>query len=48
MWIITVYEKENTKMFEFDSEELARETFKKISGCKILTEVIYFNDPCFA
>ena len=45
MWIITVYSKGNTiSMFEFNSEKDAREVFNKVSGCKILSEVIYFND----
>ncbi|MGJ7919793.1 hypothetical protein [Neobacillus sp. LXY-4] len=47
MWVITVYSKDQTKMFEFDTEKEAREAFKQISGCKFLTQVIYFNDPCF-
>lgn len=45
MWIITVYSKgNNISMFEFNSEEEAREVFNDVSGCKILSEVIYFND----
>lgn len=48
MWIITVYSKENTTMFEFDTEKEAREAFENIRGCKILSEVIYFNDRRFA
>jgi hypothetical protein len=45
MWIITVYSKgNNISMFEFNSEKEAREAFKNVSGCKILSEVIYFND----
>ena len=48
MWIITVYSKENVKMFEFENEREARETFEKIQGCKILSEIIYFNDPRFS
>jgi len=31
-------------MFEFDTEKEAREGLKKFQGCKILTEVIYYND----
>lgn len=46
MWIITVYSKNNLNMFEFDTEKEAKEAFKKIQGCKILTELIYFNDFC--
>ena len=45
MWIITVYSKgNNISMFEFYSEKEAKEAFKNVSGCKILSEVIYFND----
>jgi hypothetical protein len=44
MWIITVYLKGNTKMFEFDTEWEAREALKDIQGCKILSQVVYFND----
>jgi hypothetical protein len=47
MWVITVHSKEHTRMFEFDTEIEAREAFKEIQGFKILSEVIYFNDPCF-
>jgi len=47
MWVITVHSKDQTKMFEFETEREAREAFKEIRGCKILSEVIYFNDPCF-
>jgi hypothetical protein len=47
MWVITVYSKENSKMFEFDTEKEARMAFEKIQGCKILSEVVYYNDPCF-
>lgn len=48
MWVITIYSKENTTMFEFDTEEEARKAFEKMQGCKILSEVVYFNDHCFA
>jgi hypothetical protein len=46
MWVITLYSKENTSMFEFDTENEAREAFKNIKGCKILSEIVYFNDHC--
>jgi hypothetical protein len=48
MWVITVYSKENTKMFEFNTEIEARETFENIRGYKILSHVVYFNDPDLA
>ncbi|WP_129730137.1 hypothetical protein [Ectobacillus funiculus] len=46
MWVITVYSKENTTLFEFDTEEEARNAFKEMIGNKILSEIVYFNDPC--
>jgi hypothetical protein len=48
MWVITVYSKKNTTMFEFDTEREARQAFENIQGCKILSEVVYFNDPHFS
>jgi hypothetical protein len=46
MWIITVFsENKCSKQYEFDTEKEARETFKEIQGCKILTEMIYL-EPC--
>ncbi|MEF2094576.1 hypothetical protein V3595_07855 [Bacillus sp. CFBP9009] len=47
MWVITVFLKENIKIFEFDTEKEAKEIFKNIKGNKILSEIVYFNDPCF-
>ncbi len=45
MWIITVYSKnQSPTMFEFESEVEAKKTFQEIKGCKILSEVIYYND----
>jgi hypothetical protein len=45
MWVMTIYSKGNEiTMFEFDTEKEAREAFKKVQGCKILSEVIYYND----
>ena len=48
MWVITVYLKENTAMFEFKTESEAKEAFKNIPGCKILTEVINYHNPSLA
>ena len=48
MWVITVYLKGNLTMFEFDSEKEAKEAFKNIHGCKILTEVINYHIPSYA
>jgi hypothetical protein len=45
MWLITIYSNSITKMFEFDTEEEARQAFENIQGCKILSQVVYFNDP---
>jgi len=45
MWIITAYSNLNdTTMFEYENEIEARKAFKEIQGCKILWEVIYFNN----
>ncbi|MEI4525767.1 hypothetical protein [Priestia megaterium] len=45
MWIITAYSNLNdTTMFEYENEIEARKAFKEIQGCKILSEVIYFNN----
>jgi hypothetical protein len=30
-------------MFEFDTEEEGREALENIQGCKILSEILYFN-----
>ncbi|MED4267402.1 hypothetical protein [Priestia megaterium] len=46
MWVITVHSKNNIKIFEFDTEKEAKEAFREIQGCKILTEIIYFNEYC--
>jgi ArsR family metal-binding transcriptional regulator len=45
MWIITRYAKGKIFMYEFNTELEARESLKDIEGNKILSEVIYFNDP---
>lgn len=47
MWIITCYLDSNISMFEFKTEQEARETLKDMKGFNILSEVVYFNDPCF-
>lgn len=48
MWLITIYSNLKTTFFEFDTEKEARQAFENFQGCKILTEVVYFNDPCLA
>lgn len=45
MWIITVFLKQNVKMYEFNTEEEAREAFKNMNGYKILSEILYYQDP---
>lgn len=47
MWIITRYLDSNISQFEFETEEEAKEALKNMKGSKILSEVVYFNDPCF-
>lgn len=47
MWIVTLYEGSNIKMFEYETEEEARKAFKNMNGCKILSNIVYYNDPCF-
>ena len=47
MWVITVYVKERTTMFEFESENEAKAAFNNLRGCKILTEVINYHNPSF-
>lgn len=47
MWIITRFLDSNISMFEFETKEEAKEALNNMKGCKILSEVVYFNDPCF-
>jgi hypothetical protein len=44
MWVITIHSKNGIKMFEFSTEKEARDRFEVMEGCKILSEIIYFND----
>jgi len=44
MWVITVYAKNDVHMFEFENQEEAKESFQKMKGNKVLSEVIYYND----
>jgi ArsR family metal-binding transcriptional regulator len=48
MWVITVYLKDRTTMFEFHTENEAREALKNIYDFKILTEVINYHYPSHA
>lgn len=47
MWVITHYLNQAISMYEFETETEAREALKNMKGYKILSEVVYFNDPCF-
>jgi ArsR family metal-binding transcriptional regulator len=47
MWVITIYLNGNIKMFEFDKEEEANEAFKNIQVIKVISKIVYFNDPIF-
>ncbi|MBT2700785.1 hypothetical protein J7E79_25990 [Bacillus sp. ISL-40] len=52
MWIITVFNT-NSKgnkitMFEFDTEKEAKENYVRIQGCKILSEIKYYQAPSFS
>ncbi|MEY2195025.1 hypothetical protein AB7942_20125 [Neobacillus sp. BF23-41] len=45
MWILTVYsEGKIPALFEYNTEKEALDAFNKVKGCKILSEVIYYND----
>lgn len=44
MWVLTLYVHDNIKMYEFESKEEALRESEKLSGYKVLTEVIYFTD----
>ncbi|MEY9868921.1 hypothetical protein ABIE66_004300 [Peribacillus sp. B2I2] len=48
MWIITLYKNRGIVMYEFETEQAAREVFRNIQGNRILSEVIYYNDPGLA
>ncbi len=44
MWVITLYDEENIKMYEFDNEEEAKQSLKKMKGQTVLSHIIYYND----
>ena len=49
MWVITVFlEDHTTTMYEFETEEEARDALKNIKGVKILSEIVYFNETKLA
>ncbi len=45
MWIITLFSKENTVQFEFETKQEAQKALKQMEGYKILSEVVYCNEP---
>ncbi|MCD4837717.1 MULTISPECIES: hypothetical protein [Neobacillus] len=47
MWVITHFSNSSFTQYEFETEEQAREALKNMKGCNILSEVVYYNDPCF-
>ncbi len=44
VWVVTLYVHDRIKMYEFDNKEEAQKQFDNLTGCKILSEVIYFTD----
>ncbi|WP_342048717.1 hypothetical protein [Bacillus sp. OTU530] len=41
MWVITVFiNKDDIKMYEFETEKEAREAYRHIQGYKLLTEMV--------
>ncbi|WP_411844530.1 hypothetical protein [Schinkia azotoformans] len=44
VWVLTLYSHDSIKMYEFESKEEALRESSKLSGYKVLTEVIYFTD----
>ncbi|KKB33298.1 hypothetical protein [Bacillus thermotolerans] len=40
MWIVTVYSGKNMTMYEFDKEKEARETYAKLQGYKIISQMV--------
>ncbi|WP_169818472.1 hypothetical protein [Domibacillus iocasae] len=47
MWIITVYLKNEMKMFEVDTEIEAKEVFHKTKRNKYCIKSSIYNDPSF-
>ena len=48
MWNITVFNNgKDLRMYEFNTEKEAKNFLESIQGNKILTQIVYFNDPCF-
>lgn len=47
MWVITMFTRDNIKLYEFSTETEARDAMRRMDGRMILSEVIYYNDPSF-
>ena len=47
MWVITIFLNETLRMYEFDTKEEAKEALENIKGNKILSQIVYYNDPYF-
>ncbi len=45
MWVITLFSKEDTAQFEFETKQEAQKALTKMKGYKILSEVVYCSDP---
>ncbi|MED4225904.1 hypothetical protein [Neobacillus cucumis] len=48
MWVITHYTNLNITMYEYNTEKEAKEALKDLKGYKILSHIVYFNDPIYA
>lgn len=44
VWVLTLYSHDGIKMYEFESKEEALRESGKLSGYKVLTELIYLSD----
>ena len=44
VWVLTYYVKGSIQMFEFENRDEAKAKYDKLEGCRILSEVIYYND----
>lgn len=40
MWVITLYSKDEVTMFEFDTVREAKETYNKLQGVRILSQIL--------
>ncbi|KAA9016991.1 hypothetical protein [Niallia endozanthoxylica] len=44
MWVITVFAGQNVTMYEFESENEARERIQSLEGYTVLSNVVYYNE----